>query len=152
MIASSIRPFKIAHQRGTSLIEGVLAVLLTASLVIGIATIYAGSEKTARGGRLHREAVELAEQMAKRIRSASDPRANFETRIGITCSGTKDAIERTVACWQEQVATQLTNGSSGISLDTSTTPPEYIIVVNWAEPRTGTASYVMRVARSPLQP
>jgi Tfp pilus assembly protein PilV len=146
MSSSANTLLQVGRQRGMSLIQGVLAVLLVASLVIGIATIYAGSENTARGGRLHRDAVELADRMAEQIRRG-DPHADFETRIGVTCSKTKDAIEQAVACWQEQVATQLTNGSSGIALDTSTTPAEYVITVNWSEPRTGTASYVMRVAK-----
>ena len=154
MIARQIaRPFRsntFFHQRGLTLVEGVLALLLLASLIIGIATLYAVSGKEKRGGQLHNQAVKLAKQMAAEIRSNQDARSDFETSIGATCSEkypAKNSIAHDVACWQEQVGSQLTNGSSRISLDTSTVPAEYVIVVNWSEPRTGTASYVMRVAK-----
>lgn len=147
---SPSRSHALSRQHGLTLVEGVLAVLLLASLTIGIATLYAVSTKEERGGQLHKKAVTLAQQVAAEIGSNQDAHSDFETRIGATCSekyADKNVIAHDVACWQEQVATQLTNGSSRISLDTSKVPPEYVIVVSWSEPRTGTASYVLRVTK-----
>jgi hypothetical protein len=104
---------------------------------------------------LHARAVELAQQMAASIGENGDGKANFETTLGATCnlsSQARGATEKNtnhavnaVACWQDMVEQDLTNGSANISLDRSTVPAQYIIVVSWSEPRNGTASYVLRV-------
>lgn len=149
-----------ARQRGVTLVEVIVAILLIASCTIGIAAIYAQRQNIARGGRLHERAVELAQQIAIAIRDNSDSKSNFETALGNTCnteaSQSKDTTTNkasntanTVACWQDRVEQELTNGSANISLDRNTVPAQYIIVVSWSEPRSGTASYVLRVTPGP---
>ena len=149
-----------ARHQGVTLVEVVVALLLVASCTIGIATIYAQRQNIARGGRLHEHAIELAQQLAATIRDNSDGKRNFETRLGNTCkTPPKESTDKlnaqlqangssaanTVACWQDRVEQELTNGSATISLDRNTVPAQYIIVVSWSEPRSGTASYVLRV-------
>jgi len=156
MISRSIwsqRTFSSRHrQHAFTLLEAVLAVLIVISVGIGIAALYVRSDKANHGAQLHQQAVELVDSMAREIRLRGDTKGNFETRIGITCAATakdrdneRSTIGHDVACWQEQVATQLANGSSRIELDTSVMPSVYVIEVSWSEPRTGTASYVVRV-------
>lgn len=142
-------------QAGLTLVETIVALLLLASCTIGIAAIYAQRQNIARGGRLHEHAVELAQQMAASIRESSDGAANFETTLGATCNNnssqpspsSKKKTSQTVnvvACWQDTVEQELANGSANISLDRSSVPAQYIIIVSWSEPRSGTASYVLR--------
>lgn len=140
----------VARRFNLSLVQGVLAILLIISLVIGLASLYARLSANAGGGELHATAVRMANLMADEIREQADPRSNYETRMGITCQSKlaqQDAVARAVSCWQELVTQQLPNGSSHIRLDDSTEPPNYVIVVSWSEPGNGTASYVTRVAR-----
>ncbi len=137
-----------AHQRGLTMVETIVAILLITSCVIGIAAIYAQRQNIARGGRLHERAVELAQEIAGHIRQDANVKNNFETTLGATCSSElskSDNATNIVACWQDTVEQDLTNGSARISLDRNTVPAQYIIVVSWSEPRTGTASYVLRV-------
>lgn len=134
-------------QFGFTLVEAVLAVLLLGSSIIGIAAIYAQHDKTVRGGKLHARAVALAGEMAAHMRAEHNPKFSFETMLGMTCDS-KAAMNvptNYVACWQNRVETDLTNGSARISLDRSNIPPQYVITVSWSEPRSGTASYVLRV-------
>jgi hypothetical protein len=130
------------------MVEIIVALLLITSCVIGIAAIYAQRQNIARGGRLHERAVELAQQIAGHIRQDGNTGNNFETKLGATCNSElskSDNATNLVACWQDSVEQDLTNGSARISLDRNTVPAQYVIVVSWSEPRTGTASYVLRV-------
>lgn len=145
-------PNPLKRQRGLTLVEIIVAALIVGSCVIGIAAIYAQRQNIARGGRLHTRAVELAQQIATQIRLDGNIKHNFETALGATCN-TKpnhpDNVTNAVACWQDAVEQELTNGSARISLDRNTLPAQYVIVVSWSEPRTGTASYVLRVTPGP---
>lgn len=148
MIKVSMPKATDLHQRGLTLVETIVAILLIASGVIGIAAIYAQSQSIARGGRLHERAVELAQEIATRIRDDLDSKNNYETTLGATCNADiskADTAVNVVACWQDAVEQDLTNGSALISLDRNAVPAQYVIVVSWSEPRTGTASYVLRV-------
>jgi Tfp pilus assembly protein PilV len=133
-------------QSGLTLIEGIFAVLILASCVIGITTLYTQRQNIARGGRLHESAVALAQEMANTIRNDTS-KHNYETTLGARCDHKTGLAQVTnlVACWQDQVEQELTNGSARISLDRSSLPAQYVIIVSWSEPRTGTASYVLRV-------
>jgi Tfp pilus assembly protein PilV len=148
------------HQSGVTLLDTVVALLLIASFTIGIAAIYAERQNIARGGRLHEHAVKLAQQMANAIRD-NDGSINFETTLGATCDDKSNQNKSTqsskggnkknnrgvnvVACWQDSVEQDLTNGTANISLDRTSLPAQYVIIVSWSEPRSGTASYVLRV-------
>ncbi len=141
-------PKRPAPQRGLTMVETIVAILLIASCVIGIAAIYAERQNIARGGRLHERAVELAQEIAAHIRQDVSGNNNYETTLGATCNSAlskSDNPTNTVACWQDAVEQDLTNGSARISLDHNTVPAQYVIVVSWSEPRSGTASYVLRV-------
>ena len=136
------------HYRfGFTLTEAVIAVLLLSSCAIGIAAIYAQHDKAVRGGKLHARAVVLANEMASYMRAERNPTASFETTLGVICDAKQkaDNAANIVACWQDRVESDLTNGGAHISLDRSSIPPQYVIVVSWSEPRSGTASYVLRV-------
>lgn len=141
-------PILPARQRGLTLVETIVAILIVASCVIGIAAIYAQQQNIARGGHLHARAVELTQQMAAQIRENNSSKSNFETVLGATCTPQQDKpgnATNMVACWQDAVEQELTNGSARISLDRNTVPAQYVIVVSWSEPRSGAASYVLRV-------
>jgi|GEM_PF-833430 len=150
------------YHTGVTLLDTVVALLLLASCTIGIAAIYAERQNTARGGRLHEHAVKLAQQMAKEIRDSSDSAASFETTLGATCDEPANQASESkqpkkysrkknsqtvnaVACWQDAIEQDLTDGTGNISLDRSSVPAQYVIIVSWSEPRSGTASYVLRV-------
>ncbi len=134
--------------RGLTLIEVIIGLLLLASCGIGVAAIYAQQEHSLRGGRLHAVAAKLSDNIAVLIHREHDRSVNFETGLGHTCNNSQSLhdSENEIACWQEDVARKLPNGSARITLDSNTAPPQYIITISWTDPRTGTASYVQRVA------
>ena len=135
------------HHDGVTLVEALVGLLLIGICVTGIVSVYAQHDKSIRGGKLHARAAQLGATMATLIREAHEPTANFETGLGNACDVAElpTVIENVVACWQDQVGKELANGSARIVLDHSSVPPHYVIIISWAEPRTGTASYVLRV-------
>lgn len=146
--------------RGLTLIEIVLTALILGSCIIGIAAIYTQRQDSARGGQLHEQAVMLAQQLAAQMRSRPGALGGYETRLGVTCDQpqakamTQKDVDQVVACWADQVSRELTNGNGRVSLDRSLVPAQYLIIVSWSEPRSGTASYVLRVtppAENPAQ-
>lgn len=141
----------ILKSSGITLRKNILIALFMTSCVIGIASLYAQRQNIVRGGRLHERAVQLAQEIAAKIRIDANIKHNYETILGANCdpksskTGNATAI---VACWQDKVEQQLTNGSARIWLDHTTLPAQYVIIVSWSEPKTGTASYVLRVTQA----
>jgi type II secretory pathway pseudopilin PulG len=135
-----------SSQSGLTLIESILAMLILAGCVFGVAALYTPQQSKAHRGYLHEQAVQLSLAIAEKIRS--DSKGNYETTLGASCDSKADGsalAKNIVACWQDEIEQKLTNGSGRISLDKTTLPAQYVIVVSWSEPRTGTASYVLRV-------
>jgi len=133
--------------RKVTLVEAVIGLLLMASCVMGIIAIYSRHNQNLRGGSLHATAAQLSDQMVLLIRDRNNAGASFETGLGHTCNTAQSIpdVENEVACWQDDVAHELSNGNARIVLDTSTVPSQYVITISWTDPRSGTASYVQRV-------
>ena len=133
--------------QGLTLIEVIIGLLLIASCIIGIAAIYAQHEHSLRGGTSHHVAARLSDEMASLIQRQPDTSTNYETGLGHTCDATQD-INNTaneVACWQDKVARELSNGTALITLDSNSIPENYVITISWTDQYIGTASYVRRV-------
>jgi len=152
----NISSSNVAAPRARKLTVGqtVMGLLSMALCVAGIGAIYAKHNDALRGGRLHATAAQLSNQMALMISDRKNAGATFETGLGHACNTAQSIpdVENDVACWQDDVAHELSNGSARIVLDTSTVPAQYVITISWTDPRTGTASYVQRVtAASPAK-
>ena len=131
---------------GITLSESILVALLLVACAIGIGLLLTQVKNILGGGKLHTQAVQLANEIAEQIKNETNQ--NYESTLGASCDGkTKQATTTSnkVACWQDKVQQQLSNGSSKIYLDRTIQPAQYVIIVSWSEPSTGTASYILRV-------
>ena len=131
--------------------KSILVTLILASIVIGIASLFAQRQNLVHGSRSHERAVKLAQEIASQIQRDKSHKESYESILGASCetkSSKSKATTSVVACWQDKVEQQLTNGSARIWLDHTTLPAQYVIIVSWSEPRTGTASYVLRVKQA----
>ena len=141
----------VRRSLGFTVVEMLAALLVMAVGIIGIAALYSDQAQTNPDAQLHREAAELAEQIADRIRQTKEGHAGFATTIGVLCEQPKtptlpqDVAAREAACWEDEVERKLPSGLGTITRDTLTSPPSYVIAVSWSAPDTGTASYVIRV-------
>ena len=141
----------LSDSRGFTIAEVFAALLVMAVGVIGIAALYSDQVQTNPEAQLHREAAELAERIAQRIRETKEGHAGFATTIGVLCEQPKtptlpqDVAAREAACWEDDVERKLPSGLGTITRDTLTNPPTYVIAVSWSAQDAGTASYVIRV-------
>lgn len=142
---------KVARPRGFSILEILVALLVIAAGVIGIAALYSDAAQTNTEAQLHTKAAELAEEIARRIEENSAGRVGYAGTVGVVCNpnarltSAQDAAANEAACWEDRVEQALPSGFGTITRDTSTTPVSYIIAVSWSAPERGAATYVIQV-------
>ncbi len=121
------------------------AIAAVAIAIIGIVAVYQDASHTSRDTEAHRTAVELAEEMAAKIRQYHGKEAGFASSIGVVCDKSsaqsrdiRDTTANEAACWQDEVEKHLQNGLGTITLDGTTRT--YTVIVSWNEPGLGSAS------------
>lgn len=138
-------------QRGFSLVEALVALVVLSVGLLGVAALYVSALRFGRNALLRSDAVTLASDMADRIEANSGGGAGYALAAGATntavaaCSvgGCTAAQMATTdkAQWKALLAQALPAGTGTIAVDTTTTPTTYTITVNWTEPNVGAQSY-----------
>ncbi len=128
-------------QRGFSLVEVLIALVIMSVGMLGIAGLYVQSMQAGRTSMLRHHAVTLAGDVADRIRA--NPRAGIAYQgaglNGSCVSGVVDCDEVAMAghdilLWKEQAVDTLPAGDVTITFDDTGVPPLYTINVTWSEP------------------
>lgn len=128
-------------QRGFSLIEVLIALVIMSVGMLGIAGLYVHSMQAGRTSMLRHHAVTLAGDVADRIRA--NPRAGIAYEgaplNGNCVSGVADCDEVAMAghdimLWEQQADDTLPAGDVEIIFDDTGLPPVYTINVTWSEP------------------
>ena len=145
------------RQRGFSLVEVLIALVIMSVGMLGIAGLYVHSMQAGRTSLFRHHAVTLAGDVADRIRS--NPRAGVVyagTGADFNCvSGVADCDEATMAqhdifLWQAQADDSLPAGDVAVVFDDTVTPPIYTITISWAEAgQTPPPSYVIAIPVMP---
>jgi len=129
------------QQRGFSLVEVLIALIIMSVGMLGIAGLFVQSMQAGRTSMFRHHAVTLAGDVADRIRA--NPRAGigysgFGADNG--CVGTgNDCNEAAMAAhdiflWDQQAIESLPGGLISVAFDDTLLPPEYTIRVDWVEP------------------
>jgi type IV pilus assembly protein PilV len=127
-------------QRGFSLIEQLVALVVVSVGMIGIAALYSQGLGAGRTALYRTQAVNLAADMADRIRVNRRGRASYngagalsgcDPGGGVNCTPAQMAAHD-VAVWQAQVAALLPGGVGTVT-HLGTVPPTYTIQVGWTE-------------------
>jgi type IV pilus assembly protein PilV len=128
-------------ERGFSLVEVLIALVIMSVGMLGIAGLYVHSMQAGRTSMLRHHAVTLAGDVADRIRA--NPRAGIDYQgagvNGNCVSGVVNCDEVAMAghdilLWEQQADDTLPAGDVEIIFDDTGTPPEYTINVTWSEP------------------
>jgi type IV pilus assembly protein PilV len=143
------------RSEGFSLVEVLVALVILAIGMLGIASLYVESLRAGRSALLRSQAVILVSDMADRIRANPAGKAAYTKgeddtgTLNATCNAatagctSAQMAARDIALWQQVVDDRnddpaagrlaLPNGRGTIVVDTTTTPATYVVTVSWAE-------------------
>jgi type IV pilus assembly protein PilV len=140
--------------QGFTILESLVALLVVAAGIVGVAALYVDRVHANQDAELHARALKLAEEIASRINANAQGRIGYVGTIGVLCDkGSHPALPQDAAaiegsCWQDEVEQELPSGMGSITRDTTTNPVAYVVAVSWSAPESGTSSYVLRVVPS----
>lgn len=128
------------RQRGFSLVEVLIALVIMSVGMLGIAGLYVQSMQAGRTSLFRHHAVTLAGDVADRIRANPTAGVAYAGNGGNNnCDGaTANCDAATMAAndiflWEAQADDTLPNGDVEITFDDTVTPPSYTISVTWDE-------------------
>ena len=140
------------NQSGFSLIEAMVSLVVVSVGMIGIAALYGQGLGAGRTALYRTQAVNLAADMADRIRvnrqggaayGGAGANNNCDPGGGVNCTPAQMAAHD-IWVWTNQVTAQLPNGGGAVTY-TATSPPTYTITVTWQDTGLGAVSYPMTV-------
>ena len=131
-------------QRGFTLIESLVALLVLSVGMLGIAVLYVESLSAGRTASYRSQAVNLAADMADRIRTnrlaqaayAGGPANNgCDPQGGLSASNCTpiQMAAHDLFRWQETITTLLPGGNGNVQFSNATLPATYTITVAWTE-------------------
>jgi type IV pilus assembly protein PilV len=141
MIDHGTSNITIRAERGFSLIEVLIALIIMSVGMLGIASLYVQSMQAGRTSLFRHNAVTLAGDVADRMR-ANPTGGNAYTGAGADnnciaqgtdCSNVEMAAQDILG-WDQQAVDTLPNGLVGITFDNTVIPPVYTIAITWDEP------------------
>lgn len=156
-IVGKLRGGSIARQRGISLVEALVALLVLSIGMLGIAALFVESVRSSRTALLRTQAVNLVSDMADRIRANSSARGAYDTATGPGAAtrgcapetgnaggncGIEELAQDDLARWQASVedllpATADDTPRTQVTFTPGATlrrPDRYTIRVSWGEP------------------
>jgi type IV pilus assembly protein PilV len=128
-------------QRGFSLIEVLIALIIMSVGMLGIASLYVQSMQAGRTSLFRHNAVTLAGDVTDRMRANPIAGAAYEgagadnscIAMGITCSNVQMAAQD-ILLWDQQALDSLPGGDVAITFDNTVNPPLYTVAITWDEP------------------
>ena len=151
--------------RGFSLVEVLIALIVMSVGMLGIAGLYVQSMQAGRTSMLRHHAVNLAGDIADRIRAnptagaayIASPGANNGCDVGNADCTVGQMAAHDIFLWQAQAAEFLPAMADGsdqviIGFDAVAIPPTYTVTVRWDEPTPDNIppSYVLTIPVNPF--
>lgn len=149
-----MRSFPLRSDAGFSLIEAMVSLVVVSVGMIGIAALYGQGLSAGRTALFRTQAVNLAADMADRIRANRQGGAayggaaannNCDPGGGVNCTPAQMAAHD-LFVWGNQVAQQLPNGVGAVAYAGATVPPNYTITIGWQETGLGAVNYQLVIS------
>ena len=148
--ANSSTPLRRSRDRGFTLVEVLIALVIMSIGMLGIAGLYVHSLQAGSTSLFRHHAVTLAGDIADRIRANPRAGATYALLPGAnngcidgTASCTRDEMAGSdVFIWLQQAAATLPNdgtlpnGPVQVLFNNAVSPPEYQVIISWTQ--TGT--------------
>ena len=129
------------RQRGFSLVEVLIALVIMSVGMLGIAALYVQSMQAGRTSMLRHNAVTLAGDVADRIRA--NPRAGIAYEGDGADNGCapptaadcdeSEMADNDIFLWKNQADDTMPAGDVSVDFDDTPFPPEYTIDITWVE-------------------
>ena len=130
-------------QRGFTIVEALVALVVLAVGMLGIASLYVTTLRASGSAMSRMQAINLASDLGDRIRAnrtAEDGYAGAAAANGTTCIGTgatctpAQMAAHDLFVWQAAIQQALPGAPAGtVTVDTGTNPTTYQIRVLWVE-------------------
>jgi len=141
------------QQRGFTLVEAMVSLVVLSVGMIGIAALYAQGLGAGRTAQYRTQAVNLVADMADRIRvnrlglaayagGAANNNCDPQGGGGVDCAPAQMAAHD-LFVWNQQVQQVLPNGQWQILFNAGALPPSYAIQVTWDEVGQGPIQHQM---------
>ena len=138
---------RMRKESGFSMVEVLVALVVLAIGLLGIAALYLNSLQSGRTAIYRTQAITLAADLADRIRMNRTAQAAYgtlfadaEAVVGAcsTTGGCSDAdlASTDLANWKDEIALQLPNGEGQVVVTAPVAvdePASYVVTVRWAE-------------------
>ena len=123
-------------QRGFTLVEALVALLVLSVGLLGIAALYVETLRASRMSLYRTQAVNFATDLADRMRANRAPATAYN--CGSPCvpaNGGNDVADADLADWMARIGAALPGGTANVTFvaGTATTPDAYLIRVRWTE-------------------
>jgi type IV pilus assembly protein PilV len=145
---NKITRIRFARSNGITMIEALVALVVISVGMLGVAGLYLASLQAGRSANLRVQAVNLASEMADRIRANRNAKGAYVLAAGtlpsaVTCSGTTDCTPASLAqsdqnIWVTAIRAALpgvpnANGAIAFTDNPGATPERYDITISWRE-------------------
>ena len=123
-------------QRGFTLVEALVALLVLSIGLLGIAALYVETLRASRTSLYRTQAVNFATDLADRMRANRLPANAYE--CGSPCvpaNGGNPIADADLLDWMTRIGAALPGGTANVTFTagTATTPAAYLIQVRWTE-------------------
>lgn len=126
------------HQRGLSLIEVLVAIVILSIGLLGLAGMQASSLRSSQSANYSAQAMTLAEDIIERMRANPQMASSYARPLGASApTGGITMAARDLEEWFARVQT-LPAGDAAIQVDTTTSPALVTVTVRWDDSRAGT--------------
>jgi type IV pilus assembly protein PilV len=118
-------------QRGITLIEVLIALLLVSIGLLGMASLQANSLKFNRSAYTRTQATQLAYDIADRMRANRDAAlaGNYDLAMTNTHTATSTIADQDLTAWMAELTTRLPNGSGSVVRNNA----RFTISLQWSD-------------------
>ena len=156
--APAQRHATLACARGFSIVEVLVALVVLATGMLGIASLYVTTLRASGSAISRMQVVNLASDLGDRIRANRTAGAAYQGPAATDATGcigtTANCNPQTLAAhdlfvWNQQIARTLPGSPTGAVVVTALTGgiSNYDVTITWSEPGEGTLSYTMSLQR-----
>lgn len=125
---------RVRHQRGLSLLEVLVAIVILSLGLLGMAGLQAASLRASQGSLYRAQAAQYADDMAERMRANLGDARNYGIAFGAAAPTGTSVRERDLADWLAKLRT-LPAGAGSVQVDLASNLVR--ISVRWDDTRAG---------------